>query len=460
MKESDYRSQSFWHDTLPGSLDPRPSLTSDEQVDVAIVGAGFTGLWTAYYLKSLEPGIRVAIVEAEIAGFGASGRNGGWCVGTLAGIDDHLANPERRDGAIRLQRALFDTVDEVGDVCEREAIECHWAKGGYVCLASSEVYQQTLRADADHWRDLGFEEEEVRWLSAEESAARIRTRRNLGGLFMSACAAMHPARLVRGLAEAVERRGVAIYEHSPATALEPGCVVTPGGRLRADMVVRATEGYTPSLPGHERKLLPIHSIMVATEPLSETMWKEIGMPNRETFGDPRRMVTYGQRTADGRIAFGCRGAYFYGSGVRNRLAPDAAAFRTVQETLESLIPVTRDARITHRWAGALGIPRDWRPSVGVDRSSGLAWAGGYVGEGVAASNLAGRTLADLLLERDSELTSLPLVGPPFPSWEPEPLRWLGVALVQRLGAALDAAELEDRPAPRLREAIFHTFVRK
>ncbi len=277
---------------------------------------------------------------------------------------------------------------------------------------------------------------------------------------MTACAAMHPARLVRGLADAVERRGVPIYERSPATALEPGCVVTPGGRLRADTVVLATEGYTRSLPGHERKLLPVHSMMIATEPLSEALWKEIGLANRETFGDPRRMVTYGQRTADDRIAFGCRGSYFYGSAVRDRFPPDEAAFRTVQETLESLLPVVRECRITHRWTGALGIPRDWRPSVGVDRGSRLAWAGGYAGEGVAASNLAGRTLADLLLERDSELTSLPLVGPPFPSWEPEPLRWLGITAVRKLGEALDAAELQDRPAPRLRRAIFEAFVRK
>jgi glycine/D-amino acid oxidase-like deaminating enzyme len=258
----------------------------------------------------------------------------------------------------------------------------------------------------------------------------------------------------------VERRGVTIFERSPATAIEPRCVVTADGRVRADVIVRATEGYTKSLAGQQRTLLPVHSMMIATEPLPETVWKEIGLANRETFGDPRRMVTYGQRTADDRIAFGTRGAYFYASTIRDRFDPDDAAFRGVQRVLESFFPSLRGCRITHRWGGALGIPRDWRPSVGLDRGAGLAWAGGYVGEGVAASNLAARTLADLVLERDTDLTRLPLVGPPFPAWEPEPLRWLGVSGVRLLGESLDEAELRGGATPRLRGALYGAFVRK
>ncbi len=459
MEGSDYRSLSFWHETLPGPLEARPPLARDEQVDVAIVGAGYTGLWTAYYLTALEPGIRVAIVEAEIAGFGASGRNGGWCLGTLAGIKNHLDDPARREGAIRLQRALFDTVDEVGRVCEREEIDCHYAKGGTVSLATAEAHRELLRRDIEHWRALGFGEQDFRWLEPDECAARVGAARNLGGLFFPHCAAIHPARLARGLAEVVERRGVAIYERSPALALEPRCVVTRTGRLRAQTVVRATEAYSKTLSGHGRKLLPMHSMMIATEPLPEMAWKEIGLANRETFADPRRIAIYGQRTADDRLAFGARGAYFYGSGIRDRFAPDEAAFEAVRSTLESLFPILREYRITHRWGGALGIPRDWRPSVGIDRGAGLAWAGGYAGEGVAASNLAGHTLAELILERDTERVQLPLVGPPFPSWEPEPLRWLGVSAIRRLGESLDAAELRGGRTPRLRGALFHTFVR-
>ena len=457
---ADYRSLSLWHDTHPGPLEPRPPLASDAQVDVAIVGAGYTGLWTAWYLKELDPGIRVAIVEAEIAGFGASGRNGGWLIASLAGIESHFADPARRDGALRLQRALFESVDEVGRVCRREGIDCHYAKGGCLVFASTEAHRELLLHQLEERRGLGFGEDDFRWLEPAECAARVGAARNLGGILFAHCAAIHPARLVRGLAEAVEARGVPIYERSPARALEPGGVVTDGGRLRATLCVRATEGYTPTLPGEERALLPIHSMMIATEPLPEPVWKEIGLAQRETFADPRRIVIYGQRTGDGRLAFGARGRYFYGSGVRDRFAPDEAGFREVQDILESLFPVLRGHRITHRWGGALGVPRDWRPSVGLDRSRGLAWAGGYVGEGVAASHLAGRTLAELLLGRETERTALPLVGPPFPSWEPEPLRWLAVSGIRRLGDSLDEADFAGRPTSRLRRFLFESLVRK
>jgi len=458
MTADEYRTLSFWHATLPGSLEPRPPLRRDEQVDVAIVGAGYTGLWTAYYLKSLSPGIRVAIVEAEIAGFGASGRNGGWCLGTLAGSERILSDPARRDPARRLQRALFDTVDEVGRVCAQERIECHWTKGGYVCVATAEAHREQILHDVETWRALGFGEDDARWLTPEECSARVRCERNLGGLLLAHCAAIHPARLARGLADAVERLGVAIYEQTPALALEPRCVRTPGGRLRADTVVCATEAYSRTIAGQVRRLVPMHSMMIATEPLPEAAWKEIGLASRETFGDPRRIVVYGQRTADDRIAFGTRGPYFYGSGIRDRFDPGFAFFARVRRTLESFFPIVRDFEVTHRWGGPLGVPRDWRPSVGLDRSRGVGWAGGYVGEGVAASNLAGRTLADLILARESELVRLPFVGPPFPSWEPEPLRWIGVGGLLRIGLALDAAELAGRRTPRLRGALWRIFV--
>jgi glycine/D-amino acid oxidase-like deaminating enzyme len=430
-------------------------------VDVAIVGAGYTGLWTAYYLKSLEPGLRVAIVEAEIAGFGASGRNGGWCLGALAGMAGFLeGDASQRAAGIRLQRAIFDTVAEVERVCEREEIDCHWALGGNVTFAMVPAQLDPLRADLAFWRGLGFGEDDVRWLEPSECTQRVASAQNLGGFFLAHCAAMHPARLVCGLAEAVERMGVPIYEQSPARALESGTVVTDGGRLRADTIVCATESYWGSLRGCERLMLPLHSMMIATEPLPEHVWKEIGLGDRETFADPRRMVTYGQRTADGRLAFGARGRYFYGSRIRNVFPADDPVFVAVKRILDSMFPVLRDHRVTHRWGGALGIPRNWRPSVGLDRARGLGWAGGYAGEGVAAANLAARTLADLVLGRDTELTALPLVGSPLPPWEPEPLRWLAVSGVRRLGDSLDAAELQGRGTPRIRNALFHSVVSK
>lgn len=460
MRDDDYRSISFWHDTTPGGLAPRPQLDTEEKVDVAIVGAGYTGLWTAYYLTQLEPALRVAIVEAEIAGFGASGRNGGWVVGTLAGMGSRLRKPAQREGGLALQRAMFDSVDEIGRVCEHESIDCHFAKGGNVTVATQEAHREHLLEEVRDWHDLGFGEQDIRWLEPDACAAHISPSSNFGGVFLAHCASIHPARLARGLADVVEARGVKIYERSPAVALEPGCVVTEGGRLRARTVVRATEAYTKTLRGHSRTLLPLHSMMIATEPMPESTWKQIGLYRRETFADPRRTVIYGQRTADDRLAFGARGKYYFGSGLHDRFSASDAIFQGVQEALESLFPIVRQHRITHRWGGPLGVPRNWQPSVGIDRQAGLAWGGGYVGEGVAAANLAGRTLAELIVESDTERTRLPLVASPSRAWEPEPLRWLAVAGVLRVGESLDAAERRGRRAPPLRNALFSRLVRK
>ena len=454
MGRPDYREESFWMRSLSDDLSPRPPLESDAEVDVAIVGAGYTGLWTAFYLKHLQPDLRVAIAEAVIAGYGASGRNGGWCVGATSGMETYLASPELRDGGLRLQRALFETVNEIGRVCETERIDCHFQKGGLLQLATAPAHQVSLRTRLEKYRALGLGEEHYRWLEPPESAARIRVRSNLGAMFTPHCAAVHPARLARGLAAAVEGKGVRIYEHSPVVAVERGAAITARGRLQADLVVLATEAYTQTLPGHARRLTPIHSMMIATEPLPEETWKEIGLERRETFGDARRMVIYGQRTADDRIAFGGRAGYYLGSRIRNRFPSDHAAFGRVRAILTSLLPILSGARVTHRWGGALGVPRDWLVSVGLDRGNKQAWGGGYVGEGVAASNLVGRTLADLILERDTELVGLPWVRPPARNWEPDPLRWLAVRAVRALGDSLDRSELRGARPSRLRRALF------
>lgn len=455
MADRSPRPPSFWLAELAGSLAPRPPLEGERDADVAIVGAGYTGLWTAYYLAEGNPALRIAIVEREIAGFGASGRNGGWCTPHQPGIEQWTRGP-KRDAAIALQRALYDTVDEVGRVAARERIECAYAKAGFLTVATSDAECARGRALVAASRELGFGEDDVRWLDARACDERIRIAGARGGLFSPHGAAIQPAKLARGLARAVEGRGVAIYEGSEARAIAPGEVATERGRLRAPVVLACTEGYTRKLSPLARRLLPLHSMMIVTEPLSDAVWSEIGAADRILFGDVRRILTYAQRTADGRIALGAGGRYFFGSRVPDALPPDGPDYRRAERVLEEFFPMLRGVAIAHRWGGAFAIPRDFKPFVRFDPRSGLGAAGGYFGNGVATSNLAGRTLADLVCGRETERTRYPWVQHRSPLWMPEPLRWLGARAMLRLGDAADRDDRRERPS-RLRAALFGAF---
>jgi glycine/D-amino acid oxidase-like deaminating enzyme len=446
----DYRRFSFWLDSVPDDLTPRPPLESDVDVDVAIVGAGYTGLWTAYYLVTADPTLRIAVAESEIAGFGASGRNGGWASALFSADSDKLEKRFGRAASISLQGAMFATVDEIGRVATSEGIDVHFCKGGTLSVATSPAHLHTLKAELSHHRARGFSEDDYRWLDAAAAARRVDVAGALGGAYTPHCAAIHPARLARGLARVVEGRGVRIFERTPALTLGPGTVRAPGGRIRADIVVRATEAYTPTLPGFRRSVLPIYSLMIATEPLPQSFWDEVGWQGRETLTDGRHLLIYAQRTVDGRIAMGGRGApYHYASNVDDSFDRDPAVFRGLHRVLRTLFPALGDAAVTHTWGGPIGVARDWISSVGLDRPSGLAWAGGYAGDGVSTTNLAGRTLRDLILERDTDLTRLPWVNHHSRGWEPEPLRWLGARAAQWAVASADGVERRSgRPARR------------
>ncbi|MGH9073022.1 MAG: NAD(P)/FAD-dependent oxidoreductase, partial [Acidimicrobiales bacterium] len=433
-----YRGLSLWLDSLAEPLSPRSPLPGDRDADVAVVGAGFTGLWTAYHLARLDPALRIAVVEAEIAGFGASGRNGGWCSALFAASWPAVARGAGPGPARALQRAMVEAVGQVEEFCAEEGVDADMARGGALALARSPAQVARLRAEAGEEAAFGVD---AAWLGPAEAAERVRASRVLGAVHRPDCAALDPAKLVRGLAVAAERRGVSVYEQTRALRLLPGRVETDRGVVRAEVVVRATEGFTPALPGLRRALVPVYSLMVATEPLPAAVWAELGWEGRETISDGRHLIVYAQRTADGRIAFGGRGApYHLGSAVQPRFDRDPATFAALRAAVAELFPAAAGASFSHAWGGPLGVPRDWFPSVGLDRALGLAWAGGYVGDGVSTTNLAGRTLADLILGRDTGLVHLPWVGHRSRRWEPEPLRFLGVNAGRWLAATSDAAE--------------------
>jgi glycine/D-amino acid oxidase-like deaminating enzyme len=407
-------------------------------------------LWTAWALLGREPRLRVVVLEAEHVGSGASGRNGGWLSGLMPGDRFTLARGSGgRDGVVTLQRLLINAVDQVIEVCDQEGIDADIFKGGTLAVATNAAQMSRLEAAVEEDHRWGLTSADVHLV---DGSPGVGVANAVGASFSPHCARIQPAKLVCGLAAAVARRGASVYSGSPVVSVEPGRVRTPRGSVRSPWTVRATEGYTASLPGYHRVLLPMNSSMVVTSPLPESAWEEIGWSNCETLRDSAHAYVYLQRTASGRIAIGGRGhPYRYGSRLGQVGVTPSSTVTALRRALDVLFPVLAKSAVTidAAWSGVLGVARDWCPAVGIQPSGdgGLAWAGGYVGDGVATSYLAGLTLADLILGRSTERTALPWVGHRARSWEPEPLRWLGVQAVYGLYRGADRSERRrpDRP---------------
>ncbi|WP_159769345.1 NAD(P)/FAD-dependent oxidoreductase [Streptomyces sp. HM190] len=419
---------SFWY-AQAGIPAPREPLTGDATADVVIVGGGYTGLWTAYYLKKADPSLRIVVLEQRFCGYGASGRNGGWLYNGIAGRDRY-ARLHGRDAAVRLQRAMNDTVAEVVRVAADEGVDAGIHRGGVLEVARTPA--QLARLKAFHAHEVAFGEDDRELYGARETAERIRVAGAVGSAWTPHGARLNPVRLVTGLADVVEGLGVTVHELTPVTEIRPRHAVTPYGTVRASHVLRCTEGFTANLKGQKRTWLPMNSSMIATEPLTAEQWASIGWDGRETLGDMAHAYMYAQRTDDGRIALGGRGVpYRFGSRTDNDGRTQPETIEALHEILVGFFPSLAGVRVAHAWSGVLGVPRDWCATVTLDRSTGLGWAGGYVGSGVATANLAARTLRDLV-RRDSgqggetELTSLPWVNHRVRKWEPEPFRWAGV----------------------------------
>jgi len=433
---------SFWYQSS-GVPEAGPRLDGDLDADVAIVGAGYTGLWTAYYLKQAAPALRVVILEQEFAGFGASGRNGGWLTGDLAGSHERYAKAHGRDAARRLQREMYSSIDEVIAVCEKEGIDADITKGGVLNVARSTSQAARLKESVSAARAWGISEQDLRLV---DPAEHLRVAGAVAASWSPHCARVQPAKLVQGLARAVRELGVTIYERTPVTEVVPGQARTPYGTVRARHVIRATEGFTSRLKGLRRQWLPMNSSMIVTEPLPAAFWESVGWQGSELLGDLAHYYMYAQRTADDRIAFGGRGKpYLYGSRVDARGHTHEETVRALWELLTGFFPAAASSSVAHAWSGVLAVPRDWCSAVHLDPATGLGWAGGYTGHGVTTANLAGRTLRDLVLGEESELTRLPWVGREVRAWEPEPLRWLGVHTMYRLYRLADHRE---RTMPR------------
>jgi glycine/D-amino acid oxidase-like deaminating enzyme len=426
----------LWSDTLLYVEEERSALDGAIDADIAIVGGGFTGLWSAYYLKELDPSLRIVILEAERIGFGASGRNGGWCSALYPTTADYTV----------VRPHLVTSIDEIGAFAHQHAPEVGFVKSGTLTIARSGAQLARLKSTLTSESEL---------LSKDQIRSRIHMRNSIGGTFTPDCAVIHPGRLVRALAREVEKLGVQIFEKTRAITIEPTLITTERASVRATSIIKATEVFSQN----PRQHAPIYSLMVATEPLSEEIWSEIGLKHRETFAEALHLVNYGQRTIDNRLAVGGRGArYLFGSRLKAKHEMDHRTHMEIIELTRAWFPVLKKVKFTHRWGGAVSIPRDWHPYITWDKASGIGRAGGYSGDGVTLSHLAGKTLAHLILERDHPITQLPHVNWQNPVWEPEPLRWLGVN-----GSVL-ATDLADREEaltrkPSLLAKALNSFIR-
>lgn len=430
---TDYRSLSFWHDSLAESLEPR-SVSEQREFDVVIMGAGFTGLWTGVYLLRNQPGLRVAVLEKEIAGFGASGRNGGWCSALFPWSSESLANKFGLEAAQAMRKAMIATVDDIGRITEELGIDCDYQKSGTYTLIRSDAQRQKAVIEIE--QSERYQVDQLQLKAASESPRAIKSQ---GAVFDPACASIHPAKLVRGLANAFTQLGGQLFEKTEVRSFSVGTVTSSRGEFKAEYVVDALEGYRPTIAGQKRRSLPLYSLMIVTEPIPGSVLDDLGLKPGVTFADFRNLIIYGQRTKDNRIAFGGRGApYHFGSRIKAKYDSVAKIHEHLERELKAMFPTLGGYRITHRWGGALGVTRDWMASVSLDPVTKLAQAGGYVGDGVGTSHLAGKTLANLILGRTSPETSLCFVNHRSPNWEIEPLRFVAAR------GAMIAASLADQ----------------
>jgi len=446
-----YEDYSFWLEDAGEVLTPRPALERSIDVDVAILGAGYTGLWTAYYLLRARPDWKIAVIEREIAGYGASGRNGGWCSPRFPVNAGELTRRYGTETARKLLHALQAAVESIRNVCDEESIDACFRPSGTLSLARGAHQLPALHAAYAAYQRLGLAEK-YRLLNPDEVAQIIRVTVVHGGLYTPDGASLHPCRLVRGLARAVESRGGMVYEQTAVTEFRGGespRLVTPAGEVRArKAIVLAGEAYLTRLKKMHRALLPAYSLICLTEPLTPAQWSQVGWEKGENVASSRNTVVYLTKTYDGRILFGSRGApYAFGSRINDVQDRHAETVAMIQRSLVEWFPMLSGIHFTHAWGGPVGMPIDWMPSVRFDQKSRIGFAGGYTGQGVALSNLAGQMLAGSIAGSNTGYETLPLAERRSPNWIPEPLRWLVVRYMQNALLRIDEAQESGRHKP-------------
>jgi glycine/D-amino acid oxidase-like deaminating enzyme len=426
-----------------GCASPAPTLEGDAEVDVVIVGAGFTGLWTALALHERDPSLRIAVLEKEIVGWGPSGRNGGFLHGFWTQLP-RLRSVLGDAGALEVARLSDRVAPAVRAFCEASGEDVWLREGGYVKVSAAPFEDAAVERAVRVAEELGVPEE-CRPLTAAELAGRIRSPRFRKGAYFRDGATVQPARLARALGRAVIDAGAHLYERTPLVRLKvagPNVLQTPRGAIRADEVVVATNAWMTGWRPVSSRLTNFGSYIALTEPVPGLL-EEIGWTGGESITDGRMFLHYFRTTPDGRVAMGSGSGPIGRSGaIDQRFFCDSPTAARAEDGIRTLLPDLADARITHTWGGPIDVSADLLPFFGTVGGRGsrtrVHFGAGYSGSGVGASWMGGQALASLVLGDDDEWTRCPLVSRRVPALPREPIRRLGGGLVR--GAILTCEE--------------------
>jgi len=424
----DYSDKSFWLATY-GEYTPNPPVKGDLSVDVAIIGGGFTGLSTAYNLLKDDPGMKVAVLEAEGIGFGASGRNGGFSM-TLFGLEPAVTKSLfGQQRTVEAHRYMERAVDYVDALVKEHKIQSDYEFPGFLRAATTPGYVKRIQHDLEILTSMGVTG--IEWIDVNRIRAEVDSPLFLGGWWEPRCGLLNPAKQARELKRIAQKAGADIYEETPVLEIERAprstlhasrfILHTPGGTVAAEKVVFATNAYSHLIPGLRSKQVPAFTHMVVTEPLAEKQLKTIGWKNRQGIEDARNLVHYFRLTADNRIAMGGSDVSIsYGRDMERDLNP--RTFADLERDVVRLFPALKGIRFTHRWGGPVSVPIDMAPAIGFLGDPRAIYSLGCVGHGVSMTHLNGRTIADLLQERKTDLTDVWFVNRKMIPWPPEPLR--------------------------------------
>jgi glycine/D-amino acid oxidase-like deaminating enzyme len=398
-----------------GSITARDCVKAANSFDVAIIGGGFSGLWSAYHLKQLQPSLKIAIFEQKYVGYGASGRNGGWASAEYPTSNSRLIKEHGVQTYKNLRKSLIESIDEIGQIAKSNAWQIEYAKGGALVFATNKAQLTRISSEID---------DEHKFLTKDQASELLNVANIKGGIYTPHCAALNPFNLTQSLAKYLESIGVKIFEESKVEEISDKSLLVNGHRIGCQISIRATEAFT-ARKWIANQQIPIYSLMIATERLHSEILTQIRNSQRATFQEACNLITYAQITGDNRLAIGGRGSrYKLFSHLSERSETDVRMHSALEKRAVKWFPQLQSVNFEYRWGGPIALTRRWQSYINYNPITGQAAIGGYVGDGVTLSYLVAKTLAQII---DGQKTpDLPFVNQRIGRWEPEPIRYLAV----------------------------------